>query len=604
MNIKNNRVVRNLIGLFVLFILILTTIIFVYKPWINSLRSPISYRGADDMSVMAELKSMGTEGTVVDNSKLGMPFGTQRKSVISYYLFNDMHIIGGLVYKIVGEVGLAANLTLFIFMMLNGLFAYIALRCMKIRLEFSVCAAWAFATLYYVFYRSTEHLMLSAYYCVPLAILICYWLVTDEKFFRYGKDFFKNKRNIATMLIALLIANNGVGYYPFFTCFFIAVSGLYVWLSKGRFKAFLASCAVILHIAGAIMLVLSPYILYIVKYGHEIENVGHLALEAELFALKISRLIFPIKSTGISRLDEIFDNYRANSILQTETSEYMGILAIIGLVVLIAVIMMSGRIKNDALNMMAVLVIAGICLSVVGGFGVVFNMFVSGMVRCYNRISIYLAFICLSGLGLFITYLTPKIKLLRAAYFVLILPITIISVYYQIPEEPIRVGENYNYEIDKAFVEKVESVAEEGAMIFQLPYHMYPEGAGQNLMEQDRPFVGYMFSKNLSWSYGAYKTGKSDTWNRIVSSLDVNDMVDTIVYMGFKGIFIQMDAYTDSELAELKSSLTALLNIEPMESDNSILMYYDLSDYYNNLKSTMTDEQWNDNVYRVTKIGE
>lgn len=601
-NLKN--MLQSVVGGILVALLIIATIIVIYKPWSNSLHVPITYCGGDDMSIMAEIKAMGTEGSVVDCTKQGVPFDAQKQTVSSYYLFNDIHYVGGILYKLTGEIGLATNLTLFVFMLLNGLCAYISLKCMKVRIEFSVLASWAYGTLYYVFYRNVGHLMLSAYYCAPLTILLCYWILVDDEFFRYGKYFFRNRRNIAAIIIALLIANNGIGYYPFFSCFFIIVAGLYSWLSKGYFKSFLSSCAVILHIVGAVVLVLLPYFNSVSKYGNPVEIEKHPVLQGELYALKITRLFFPIKETGIARLDELFSFYANDALLQTETSEYIGILAIIGFVVLIGVLMSAGRIKDKALNMMPVLLLAGICLSVMGGLGMIFNLLVFGMVRCYNRISVYLAFICLAGLGLFVTNMVTRVKVFRIVYYILLVPLTVISIYYQIPEKVIQTNDNYNYEIDKNFIAKIESTAEENSMIFQLPYHSYPAGDNLNDMSQDRPFVGYLFSKNLSWSYGAYNTGKSDRWNKTVAAYDTKYMVDTVVYMGFKGIFIEEEAYTQEELSTLKEELTLLLGKEPMESDNKIMMYYDLSDYYDMLKSSQTETQWNDNVDRVKSIAD
>lgn len=575
-----------------------------YKPWEYSLYEPIRYYGTDEVSMMAEIKAIGTEGTVVNNSQQGMPFGTERQSVMSYYLFNDAHVIGGLIYKITGEVGLSANLAYFIFIILNGICAYIALRCMKIRLGFSICAAWVYSALYYVYWRNIMHLMLSAYYCVPLTILICYWLITDESFFCYGRSFWKNKRNIAAIIIAFMIVNNGVGYYPFFSCFFIIVTGVYAGVSKGKFKNCLRAFAVVLQIMLSYLVVLIPYISSVMKYGKLKTAISHLPIEAEEFALKITKLFMPVRDTGISYIDTLVKSYNESAPFQTEASEYLGVLAIIGFIVLVFVFLRGNKVNNDILSMLTVLLVAGIMLSVFGGFGMIFNLFVTGTVRCYNRISVFLAFICLTGLGVYVTEVVSRIKVANAVYLVLIIPVTLLSVRCQIPETRFFMDYENSFNSDKNFVENIEDVAEEGSRIFQLPYHSYPEGGMEVNMEQDRLFVGYLFSEDLSWTYGAYKGSRSDKWCKKVSTYDTKKLLDTIIYMDFKGIYIEKNGYTEENAGLLLNSLTDLLGQQPLVSDNGLLYYYDLKDYYNNAKATQTEEEWNSNVERVSKIGQ
>lgn len=601
---KHKTTIQSWLGAVVLCFLIIATIIMAYKPWEYSLYEPIRYYGTDEVSMMAEIKAIGTEGTVVNNSQQGMPFGTERQSVMSYYLFNDAHVIGGLIYKITGEVGLSANLAYFIFIILNGICAYIALRCMKIRLGFSICAAWVYSALYYVYWRNIMHLMLSAYYCVPLTILICYWLITDESFFCYGRSFWKNKRNIAAIIIAFMIVNNGVGYYPFFSCFFIIVTGVYAGVSKGKFKNCLRAFAVVLQIMLSYLVVLIPYISSVMKYGKLKTAISHLPIEAEEFALKITKLFMPVRDTGISYIDTLVKSYNESAPFQTEASEYLGVLAIIGFIVLVFVFLRGNKVNNDILSMLTVLLVAGIMLSVFGGFGMIFNLFVTGTVRCYNRISVFLAFICLTGLGVYVTEVVSRIKVANAVYLVLIIPVTLLSVRCQIPETRFFMDYENSFNSDKNFVENIEDVAEEGSRIFQLPYHSYPEGGMEVNMEQDRLFVGYLFSKDLSWTYGAYKGSRSDKWCKKVSAYDTKKLLDTIIYMDFKGIYIEKNGYTEENAGLLLNSLTDLLGQQPLVSDNGLLYYYDLKDYYNNAKATQTEEEWNSNVERVSKIGQ
>ena len=55
---------------------------------------------------------------------------------------------------------------------------------------------------------------------------------------------------------------------------------------------------------------------------------------------------------------------------------------------------------EDAL---AYLTVAAVALGTIGGLGASFNFYVTPMIRCYNRLSIYIAFFALAGLFLMYT---------------------------------------------------------------------------------------------------------------------------------------------------------------------------------------------------------
>ena len=57
-------------------------------------------------------------------------------------------------------------------------------------------------------------------------------------------------------------------------------------------------------------------------------------------------------------------------------------------------------------------------------------------------------------------------------------------------------------------------------MIYQLPYHGYPEGGFQNDMWDYHLLVGYLHSDKLKWSYGSVKGREGDSWIKKQSLTD------------------------------------------------------------------------------------
>ena len=84
-------------------------------------------------------------------------------------------------------------------------------------------------------------------------------------------------------------------------------------------------------------------------------------------------------------------------------------------------------------------------------------------------------------------------------------------------------------------------------MIYQLPYHPYPEWGVVNEMNDYDLFVGFLHSKTLKWSYGNIKGRTEDEWAENVSEMSEKEMVKYLKEQGFAGIYIDRRAYTDGD---------------------------------------------------------
>jgi hypothetical protein len=130
------------------------------------------------------------------------------------------------------------------------------------------------------------------------------------------------------------------------------------------------------------------------------------------------------------------------------------------------------------------------------------------------------------------------------------------------------------YASDDKLVSYIESSVDEGSMIYQLPYHKYPEGEAQNDMWDYHLFVGYLHSDTLKWSYGSVKGREGDSWNEEIGSLKADDMVKALKEAGFAGIYIDRRAYLAEQIEQLESDLTEATGTKPVISDNGCLSFY------------------------------
>jgi phosphoglycerol transferase len=145
---------------------------------------------------------------------------------------------------------------------------------------------------------------------------------------------------------------------------------------------------------------------------------------------------------------------------------------------------------------------------------------------------------------------------------------------------------------DARFVNSIENSVPPGSMIFQLPYVPFPENpVVVNKMYDYDLFRGYLHSQDLHWTYGAMKGRSGDAWYKEVSKQPPNELLKTISFAGFNGIYIDRFGYED-EADSLINQLSHDLGTQPVLSENRRLAFFSIIDYKNSLKSNYTPAEY------------
>jgi phosphoglycerol transferase len=127
-------------------------------------------------------------------------------------------------------------------------------------------------------------------------------------------------------------------------------------------------------------------------------------------------------------------------------------------------------------------------------------------------------------------------------------------------------------------------------MIFQLPVIPFPEASVNNIRDYDH-FRGYLHSRHLRWSYGAIKNREGDDWQNRVAAKPVSDLVNTLSFAGFSGIYLNRLGYADHG-SKLETELSSVLNVKPMVSDDGDLVFVDLTAYSQKLRERYSTAEW------------
>ena len=286
--------------------------------------------------------------------------------------------------------------------------------------------------------------------------------------------------------------------------------------------------------------------------------------------------------------------------------EYLGIIGIIGFIYLLWIILKKEKTNNNLINLLALLNITGVLLGVVSGFATIFSILVSAQIRAYNRISVFIAYFCILTMAMKIN------DLIKGKNKKLWVPLLSILFLFSIWEQiPFASGITYadstkkykdKFDSDKTFILQIEKILGNDGMIFQLPYYKFPEMGKVKDLDDYEMFKGYLFSDNIKWSYGGYKGRNSDLWNRYITSLSVKEMLEKISIAGFNGIYIDRKAYTEDEYTKLENEISEITKEKSYISNDKDLVFFDLTNYNNNLKNRYSKEQLENEKNKVLKV--
>lgn len=555
------------------------------------LNIPMQYLGGDDMGVIVNAKMMVEQGWNMTSDRLGAPYSVQYYDFTSSMMHNAGLVIMKIFALITRDAAATMNLSYLSIFFIAGIISYFVMRNLKVNCWVNALASSVFALSPYMLYRNIGHIVLTECYFVPLSILLCLWIYERDDVLVPDKNFFKRKINYVALLFTFLIANNGIAYYPFFTCFIFMVTAVSKLVKTGKIKEGL--CGVIATVMVCFFVVLSilPGKIYTMTHGTNAAAIDRAGFEqAELYGMKISQLFMPVNGHGI--YDKYIDIYNENAFLVNENSTaYLGIIGMIGFIILmICMFTKKDSALNKRLGYLSELNITMVLMGTIGGIGAMFSFFISPMLRGYNRISIFIEYACILAVALLADKLVNVLKARinnkkekKVKYNILLYGMTVvfgcICVFSIWEGCPALVTPAYDtieaeYTSDKEFVEAIEDELAPGSMIYQLPYHKYPEDGPVNDMADYHLYIGYLHSNTLKWSYGSIKGREEDEWNESVSEMKYEDMVSYLKEQGFAGIYVERRAYTEEELTELENTLEAITGSKPLESNNNNLSFF------------------------------
>lgn len=552
----------------------------------QDLTYPLSYSGGDDMSALVSAR-------LVQES--GWNIGTDKLTALDGYYFNISDVIAGLhnadvffekvfLWITGGQIAKTINFVYLSAFYMIAYVSYFVLRQLRVKEWISCGGALVYAFLPFIFIRGISHIVLSCYYFVPLAVLMCIWLYEDEQFMKPGRGFFHYKRNYAGFIMAFLVASEGIGYWQIFACFFLMIAMLTALLRTKDWNYLKRGCISILSVIVCVVISIIPELYFRIMYGGTgLEGRVRSVADSETYCLKIIQLLLPVNGHGVEPIEKLVYAYNeyVPSVNENWTA-YIGIVGAIGFLFLVVWLFTrrkSETVLTKRLTILADLNLCGVLLATMGGFGSIIFLAGIQIIRGYNRISVFIGFFAITAVCLILNEWAEKIQKIiwKCVYIGCVAFVMLFAIWEQNPSVSFNFeGNKESWLNDEHFFAQVDAVMDENDSVFQLPYAEYPEGDVQNNMGHMSHYIGYLHSDKLRWSFGTTDGSETDIWYEETASLPVDKMIPEILARGFDGLYINRTAYEEPEWTALENSIRAYTGVTPIVSEDETLSFYKL----------------------------
>ena len=580
-------------------VLCLLGVAWAMKLWRADLRVPLSYAG-DSLVYSAFIKGIVDNGWYYHNYLIGIPSGLH---MYDFPLPDNFHfLLIKLLSLFTSDHGLIINLFFLLTFPLTTLAALFVFRHFGIGYLPALLGSLLYAFIPYHFFRGEIHLFYSAYYMVPLMVLVILWVYLGRLLlFRQinGRTrlHLRDWRLGVAVLVGIIIASSGA-YYSFFGCFLLLIAG-FIASARSKCLYHLLTAVVLVAVMGVTVAVnLAPSVIYYRQHGAP-QSIERGPGEAEVFGLKISQLLLPVTGHRVPQLAALKNLYNNAPLTNENNTATLGLIGSIGFLLLLGALFgiwgTAGRAHDDVIRPLGELNMAAVLLGTIGGFSSLFALLVSAHIRSYNRISVYIAFFSFFASALWLDGFARRritTTAARIAFALFIGLLLIIGTLDQTTREyvPDYAKLNAEYKDADEFVARVEQIVPANSKIFQLPYIPFPEYPPVYEMTDYEHLKAYLHSKSLRWTYGAIKGREGDMWQKSISDLPMPEFVERLSFAGFSGIYVDRFGYADKGGAT-EAELARLIGTTPVTSNSNRFAFFPMLAYNQQLRGKYTEQE-------------
>jgi phosphoglycerol transferase len=486
-------------------------------------------------------------GNVNATARLGAPLGM---NLDAFPVGNELtHFV---LYRLVGLFTdnpiTVMNVSYLLGFGLVAMAAELVARELGIRRSLAVVFAVLFTFLPYHFGQGERHVVLAAYYSVPLGILLAVWtfrgtLPIPRVAVERGRWESGDTRRLLVAVVCATIGSTSDPYYTLFNLVLIASAALVAQLRRRDLRTLLSGAIVCSLMALLFVATLLPAILWQRAHPEQLDASTRPIGDLERYGLHISQLIAPDPQHRIAPLASIGTKVR-DVPTPGEVGSYLGILALIGLAVALIRFLRSGLRSADADDLRSscgALALVAIAWGTVGGLGLLSGLAFT-QIRNWSRLSVYLA-----GFGLLALAAEVHARLgsarrpLGSRRASLIGLAMVIGLFDQVPANAVPDTSALARQLDatRSLVHDLEASLPRNAMVFQYPVMPFPGFGSQYQLDTQYPLVPYLVDAGkLRWSFGGVRGTPAATWQANWAQESPAPMLVGLALAGYDAILV------------------------------------------------------------------
>jgi len=587
--------------------------IFVMKLWHADINYLFIGSGGDSVLELMGIQNMVETGSRNLSERLG---GIGGQQLYDYPSFDSLN------YGIMWIFGLftknPAAIMNFFFLAtfpLAAMTAMFALLELGISRPVSLFTSLLYPFMPYHFLRNQNHLLLVAYYMVPLAILVVLWLMQGESDLSLIRrpsirESMKANRNfLLSILFCIMISSTGI-YYAYFTCFFLLLAiVINIFKVRGWNRNSSTGAIYLLTITAGAFINYIPTIIYHLSGGEKAAELIRPGESAEVYGLKLIDLFMPTIGHQVDYIRYLVTLFHASEPTANEnTTVSLGVLGSLGFLLLLILPIIHFRKQTRRVRIMkdtSIMAYAGFILATQGGVSALICRLLFSGIRAYNRIVVFLFFLALISIAIFIDSCiwgrelvlqkaVPDVKKKRPSVFsrflqnkqvmalgsfikkrrkwlcIFLVPLLMCALFDQIPNNSVMPYDAYKMQdqATQAYFQKVEASVPQDTYVYQLPFVEFPEPYTSYGTSPYSQLAGYINTKTLRWSYGALGGTSSSDWAQKVSVMPAEEMLAALRDAGYGAIYFDLLNYPDTSLALLKDQLANLTGSTQIVSED------------------------------------
>ena len=193
----------------------------------------------------------------------------------------------------------------------------------------SVCASLLYAFAPFHVSRGEGHLFLSAYWPVPLAVLVMLWVSREGLWPEgAGRSAWRSWKLRLSVLICLVLASTGF-YYAFFACFFLLVASVVLAARHRTWRRLLPGLALLVIITAGVAVNLWPSLRHFGDQGTA-SAVQRRARDADQLGLRVAQLVLPVSGHRLEALAYLKAEYNQRDLINENDHAALGVAGALG----------------------------------------------------------------------------------------------------------------------------------------------------------------------------------------------------------------------------------------------------------------------------------